>query len=170
MTLLYFHNDFYLIVILNEGQFGIWLGIENNKNKQNSLFLQQANLEKQQLNLDALLKKESVLCEQFRSKIDEWKRVVTLEHDHREKEYNKTVSLVRKRITHNALQREQSRVQNIVTHAVVADLEKSLSLYFQNSQQSSEYLNSIITFMNERVSWTTNLLLELFQKNMPKPL
>jgi hypothetical protein len=29
MTLLYFHNDFYLIVMSNKGQFGILLGIEN---------------------------------------------------------------------------------------------------------------------------------------------
>ena len=128
------------------------LNIAKKKEAQDSLFLQQAILEKQQLNLDILLKEESLQCEEFRLKIDEWKKIVTVEYDCREKEHKKTIAIVRKRITRNALQREQSRIQNIVTHAVVTDLEKSLSLHFHDPKQSSEYLNSILHFMDEKIS------------------
>lgn len=128
------------------------LDIAKKKDGQDSLFLQQAILEKQQSNLDALLKEEFLQCQEFRLKIDVWKKNVALEHDYREKERNDTMVLVNKRIAHNALQREQERIHTIVTHAVVTDLEKSLSLYFKDSKQESEYLNSILHFMDERVS------------------
>jgi hypothetical protein len=128
------------------------INIEKKKEAENSLFLQQALLEKQQLNLDILLKEDSLQCEKFRLKIDEWKKVVTADYEYREKEHNNMMVGVNKRIAHNAVQREQSRVQNIVTHAIVTDLEKSLSLHFHDSKESSEYLNSILHFMNEKLS------------------
>jgi hypothetical protein len=128
------------------------MDIENKKEAENSLFLQQGLLEKQQLNLDILLKEDALQCEKFRLKIDEWKKVVTADYEYREKEHNNMMTIVNKRIAHNAVQREQSRIQNIVTHAVVIDLEKSLSLHFHDSKESSEYLNSILHFMNEKLS------------------
>lgn len=128
------------------------LSLARKKNKQESLFLQQSHLEKQQLNLDLLLKEDAAQCETFRSKIDEWTKVIKQEHNNLEKERNNTIALVRKRIAYKTLQREENRVQKIVAHAVVKDLEKSLSLHFQNEQQNTKYLDSIIDFMNERVS------------------
>ena len=131
---------------------GILSSIAKKKDAQDSLFLQQAALEKQQLNLDLLLKEESLKCEELKINIDEWKKAVTLETDNRAKEHTQTVAMVNQRIAHNALLREHSRVQNIVTQAVVTDLEKSLSLHFKDLQQENEYLNSILHFMNERAS------------------
>ena len=130
----------------------ILLGIARKKNKQDSLFLQQASLEKQQLNLDLLLKEESLQCEKFRLKIDEWKKAIAIEHEHYEKKHSKTLSLVRKRTAYNALRHEKNRVQNIVIHAVVSDIKKSLSTHFQKPKQNSEYLDSILHFMNESAS------------------
>jgi|GEM_PF-1863821 len=128
------------------------LEIEKKKNAEESLFLQQAILEKQQRALDTLLKKESLQCEQFRLKIDEWKRVVAIEANEREKERNDIMDMVNQRIAHNAAQKEQVRIQKIITKTVVTDLEKSLSSYFKEPQQGTEYLSSILQFMNERVS------------------
>lgn len=121
------------------------------KENHNALCAQQATLEKQQLHLDALLKEDSLLCAEFRSKIDEWKKVVTLESESYEKERNKTLIASNERATTIATQREHNRVQKIVTQAVVTDLQKSLTLHFKNQQQSSEYLNSILHFMDERI-------------------
>lgn len=126
--------------------------IENKKEAEQYLFLQQALLEKQQLNLDALLKDDALQCEKFRLKIDEWKKVVTADYEYREQEHSNMMTMVNKRIAHNAVQREQSRVKNIVIHEVATDLEKSLSLHFHDSKESSEYLNSILHFMNEKLS------------------
>lgn len=128
------------------------INIEKKKETENSLFLQQALLEKQQLNLDILLKEDSLQCEDFRLKIDEWKKVVTADYEYRQKEHSNMMAVVNKRIAHNAVQREQSRIQSIVNHTVVTDLEKSLSLHFHDSKESSEYLNSILHFMNEKLS------------------
>lgn len=117
-----------------------------------SLSAQQAALEKQQLALDTFLKEDILLCAQFRSKIDTWKKAVALETTNYEKEQTKTLSACNRRASIIALQREHKRVQTIVTHAVINDLKKSLSLHFKEQKQSSDYLNSIITFMNERTS------------------
>ena len=122
------------------------LSIARKKNKQDSLLLQQANLEKQQLNLDILLKEDAAQCEQFRAKIDEWKTVVAHEHNQLKKEHENLLILVRKRVEHTALQREQQRIQKIVAHTVIERLQKNLSDHFEKPQESSQYLDSIIAF------------------------
>jgi len=121
------------------------------KETHNALCAQQATLEKQQLHLDTLLKEDSLLYAEFRSKIDEWKKTVAIEAESYQKECNKALIASNKRTATIALQREHNRVQEIVTHAVVIDLKKSLTLHFKNQQQSSEYLNSIFHFMDERI-------------------
>ncbi len=128
------------------------LSIARKKNTQDSLFLQQTNLEKQQLNLDTQLKDDAAQCETFRTKIDEWKKVVAQEHTQLKKEHEHMLVLARKHTEDSTLQREQKRIQKIVAHTVVARLQKSLSQHFEKQQESSDYLNSIIDFMNERVS------------------
>src|SRR5204863_433336 len=109
----------------------------------------QSYLEKQQLHLDTLLKEDAVMCQDFRSKIDIWKNTVALESDSYEKKRNDIMLVVQQRLTHKTLQQENNRIQNIVMHGVVADLEKSLSLYFKDPKQSSAYLNSILQFMDK---------------------
>jgi hypothetical protein len=130
----------------------ILLTIAHQQNHQDSLYKQQADLEKQQYTLDILLQKDAKECDAFRSRIDIWKKNVALEHKQHEQEREKLLKLVKQRLEHHALQKEQQRVQTSVTQAIVRDIEKSLSLYFQDPQHSNEYLNSILHLMNERTS------------------
>ena len=121
------------------------------KEHQTSLSEQQTVLEKQQLALDAFLKEDFLLCAEFRSKIDEWKQVITLESEFHEKERNKILIASKKRAATVAIQRECNRVQKIVTQSIVINLKKSLSFHFKDKQQNSEYLGVIFNFMNEKI-------------------
>ena len=122
------------------------------KEHQDSLSAQQVALEKQQLALDTFLKEDILLCAEFRSKIDTWKAAVILESTLHETEKNKTIIAYNKRANIIAQQREYTRIQKIVTHAVITDLKNSLSLHFKDKKQNIAYLNSIFNFMNERAS------------------
>jgi len=128
------------------------LSIARKKNKQDLLFLQQSNLEKQQIKLDIQHKEDAAQCQAFRTKIDEWKKVVAQEDNILKKEHENMMMVLRKRTERTILQREQQRIHKIVAHVVVKKLEKSLSEHFEKIQESSDYLNSIIDFMNERIS------------------
>jgi hypothetical protein len=131
---------------------GLLLSIARKKNKQDSLFLQQDNLEKQQRNLDILLQEDAAQCESFRTNINAWKSVVTQEHTQLKKEHDTMLVILRKRREHAAMQREQKHIQNIVAHTVIQQLQTSLSDHFAKAEKSSEYLDAIIDFMNKRVS------------------
>ena len=130
----------------------VLLNIAQQHNKQNALYKQQAELEKQQQSLDILLQKDALECNIFRTRIDTWKKNVALEHMQREQERNKMIKLLLQRLEQHARYREEQRVQNIVTRAIAHDIETSLSEYFKNDEQGNEYLNSILQFMNERAS------------------
>ena len=125
------------------------LSLIRKKENQDFLFSQQSYLEKQQVHLDTILKEDALMCQDFRSKIDIWKKTVALESDSYEKKRNDIMLVVKQRLTDKTLQQEHDRVQNIVMHGVVTDLEKSLSLYFKDPKQSSAYLNSILQFMDK---------------------
>lgn len=116
------------------------------------LFSQQILLEKQQLELDALVKEESMTCHNLKSKIDEWKKVVALEHDLTKKEYEKALTARKNRRALIALEKENKRIQTIVLDAVIANLQQSLPLHFKDEKKNTDYLNSILHFMNERIS------------------
>ena len=126
------------------------MSIATKKNDLDYLATQQTALEKQQLNLDALLKEDALMCESFRLKIDEWKKVALAKAELQEKEHKDTINKYNQRIADIALQREQTRVQNIVTHEVTAQLKESLSTHFNGSEKNAEYMNAIIQFMNEK--------------------
>ena|SRR5438132_1945966 len=128
------------------------LSIERKKNKQDSLYAQQAALEKEQRNLDELLQEESLQCQDFRAKIDVWKKSVALEHEHYEKKHHDITKAVVKRRAQNALQQQHQQLQALVTHTLVTDVRKSLTHYFQDQYHGDEYLNAIVHFMNERSS------------------
>ena len=117
-----------------------------------NLFTQQTILENKQRNLDLLLKKEALECQDFRSKVDEWKKVVIIEKEQQEKEYNTLLAMAKKRTAEVFLKKEHQLVQNNIINAVIVDLEKSLSDNFKDSKQGTEYLNSIMHFMNEKTS------------------
>jgi hypothetical protein len=126
-------------------------GIIRKKEHQASLSAQQANLEKQQISLDTFLKEDILLCAEFRSKIDKWKKTVTLETESYKKEHSKILINSTKRTETIATQREHNHVKKIVTHAVINNIKTSLSTHFKNEKQSSEYLNSIFNFMDKKI-------------------
>ena len=120
--------------------------------KHNCLLTQQTTLEKQQSDLDALLKKELLMCKEFKLKIDEWKKTVILERQTQEHQSTLAMEAFKKRHAFIALNKENERVKNIVAQAVIGDLETSLSLYFEDQKNNTEYLNAIVHFMDERIS------------------
>lgn len=124
--------------------------IEKKKNDRDALSAQQAMLEKQQLTLDTLLKEDALMCQDFRAKIDEWKKVVAVEYERNEQERNNTLIKYNNRIAHIATQQEKVRVQNIVTHNVALNVEKSLSAHFKDPKQGAEYLDAIFHFMDKK--------------------
>ena len=129
----------------------MWDMITKKKDAHEALFSQQAVLERKQCELDALLKEESLLCEQFRIKIDEWKKTVALESDLREKKHNEYKIIIAERVAQRALHKENSRIQTIVMDSLIPELQESLSHYFNNEKPSVEYLNSIVHFMDEKI-------------------
>ncbi len=126
--------------------------IAHKKASDNCLLSQQASLEKQQAELDALLKKELQVCKELKLKIDEWKKVVILERETQEQQNDLALQAFKKRHATIALNKENERVKTVVAQAVIGDLEKSLSLYFQDQKNNTEYLDAIVHFMDERIS------------------
>ncbi|HSC25270.1 MAG TPA: hypothetical protein VLB80_03590 [Candidatus Babeliales bacterium] len=126
------------------------LDMAQKKNTINALYDQQATLEKQRVNLDVFLKNEALMCQTFRSSLDEWKKVVALECDSRKKENERIAVGLIKRYTQKIHEKERIRIQNIVTEAVILDLEKYSSHHFADQKNNSNYLNSIIHYMNEK--------------------
>jgi len=124
--------------------------IEDKKNNHDFLCAQQVFLEKQQLELDAQVKSEVILCEKFKANIDHWRDVVLSEQDQqKEKQAIRAVS-ARKRHEIIIAHEEDRHIQDIVTEMVADHLQQSLSVHFENAQKKEEYLNGIIDFMNER--------------------
>ncbi len=115
------------------------------------LHTQQISLEKQQAALDALLKEEALLCQQFKTKIDEWNRIVTQNNEQREQERNQDLTALKKRTADRTEQIAHNRIQNQIIDAVVVDTEKSLTHHFSQDASGKEYLNGILDFMTERV-------------------
>ena len=130
----------------------LMLSIATKKEAQESLYAQQAMLEKQQYNLDIFLKEDALKCTDFRANIDTWKKVVDLEHLEYEKKYNIIAAAINQRNMHKALQQENKRIQHLVTHGVVHKIQQSLSLYFKDQKKSAEYLHAILQFMDEKKS------------------
>lgn len=130
----------------------ISLFIEQKEADYQNLLTQQVSLEHKQRDLDLLLKQEAILWQELRLKVDEWKEVITLEQEKQEKKQNELIAIVKKRNTEIFVKKENQRMQKKVIDAVVIDLEKSLSLDFKDSATGTDYLNSILRFMNEKIS------------------
>ena len=116
------------------------------------LFTLQTTLDNKQRDLDLLLKQEALQCQDLRSKIDAWKKTVTLEQEKQEQEYNALLAIAKKRTRHVLMKKENQRMQNKIINAVIMDLEKTLSHDFKDSKKGDNYLDSIIHFMNEKIS------------------
>jgi hypothetical protein len=126
--------------------------IEDKKNNHDCLCRQQAFLEKRQIELDAQVKSETILCEKFKSNIDQWKETILCEQDQQKEKQAVLLAVIKKRHVTIAADAENQRIQDTVAKAVVAGLEESLSTYFADAQRNKTYLNGIIDFMNERKS------------------
>jgi glutamate synthase domain-containing protein 1 len=113
---------------------------------------QQAAFEHKQKELDLRIKREILQCHNFKSKIDMWRKVILHEEDKQEQKFNELIVALKKRNAEIALKKENQRIQNDVLNTVIADLEKSLSHDFKDPKKNADYLNSIVHFMNERVS------------------
>lgn len=124
--------------------------IDQKKIAQQELYTQQITLEKQQNELDALAKIEATMCQDFQTKIDEWKKVVTREYNIHAEKQKATMESVQQRSAAIALKKEDMRIRAHVATAVVTDLTKSLSLDFKAPEVNAHYLESIICFMNEK--------------------
>jgi len=117
-----------------------------------ALLTQQTNLEKQQHELNNLVKKENIECQNLKTKIDEWKKRVLIQKDKQQEEINTIFSDLKNRHTAITLKKENQRIQNEIIDVLIVKLEQSLSDHFKNPQESNNYLNVITHFMNERVS------------------
>jgi hypothetical protein len=124
--------------------------IDQQEANQESLLLEQNDLEKQQLSLDQLLKEETILCEQFRIKIDTWKTTVTQSDEQQEKKQIETIDKLNKQIAHRNVYTQQTNIQDSVIDAITVSMQKSLTDHFKNEQHVAEYFNSILTFMDEK--------------------
>lgn len=126
--------------------------ITKEKNDRDALFTERAVLEKKQFALENLLKEESLLCEQFKSKVDEWKKVVELESEFREREHQRNATLLAARAAQRNLQKEHTLTQTAVINTVIPELQESLSHFFTDQEESEKFLNSIVRFMDEKKS------------------
>ena len=126
--------------------------IEDKKTSHDFLCTQQTFLEKQQIELDAQVKSETILCEKFKSNIDQWKEIILCEQDQQKEKQAVLLAVIKKRHATIAVDAEKQKIQDTVAQAVVAGLEESLSAYFADAQRNKTYLNGIIDFMNERKS------------------
>ena len=117
-----------------------------------NLLALQSDLEKKQRELDLLLKQEALQCHDFRTKIDEWNKAVMLQHEKQIHEQSAFFAIAHKRKIEIALKKENRRIQNSIIDTVLIDLKKSLSEDFKDSKKSAVYLNSIVQFMNGKIS------------------
>ena len=62
------------------------------------------------------------------------------------------MQLHKKRTIDIAVKKEDLRVQNIIINTVIADLKKSLAHYFTDPKTSTDYLDAIVDFMDEKIS------------------
>ena len=124
--------------------------IAKEKECHDSLLIQQSNLEKKQVTLDILLKEDAAKCEQFRAKIDTWKKIVLQEFAQLQQERNDYIDILINKKNQNAVQMEQARTQAIVLAKALPQLENSLVRHFTSEHHTIEYLNSIVHFMDEK--------------------
>lgn len=126
--------------------------ISRKENMHQDLLAQQKNLEIQQHDLNALMKKETIQCQNFKSKVDEWKKTVHIENSKKEEEHHKLLVYVKAYRTHIASQKEAQRIQKDTLAAALTTMNTALSDHFKKPHAGTDYLNTVIQFMNERAS------------------
>jgi len=116
------------------------------------LFSQQMLLEYKQSELDQLTKQEAVQSENFKIKIDAWKRVTDGERAFQAKEHSEKRAAIAKKNHKKQELREQMHIQREVAKAVILDLQSYLPGHFEKQNVGADYISSIVCFMDERVS------------------
>lgn len=120
--------------------------------KKEFLLSQQLLLEQKQRELDDLIGHDLALSESIKLKVNEWRDIAEKEQLIREQDRLKRSELlhIKKRKKSELL--AQTRLQEAVAAAVLADLQKSLTHHFENNDAASEYLDSMVQIINERAS------------------
>ena len=116
------------------------------------LLSQQILLEQKQVELDDLIRRDFLLCESLKLKVDEWRDSVKKEcfiHEKDNLKRNEDLE-IKKRKKSELL--AQSRLQKTIATVVLADLQKSLADHFEKDDAASAYLDSMVQAINERVS------------------
>ena len=126
--------------------------IKQEENNRQALRTQQIVLEKQQAQLGADSKEDALACEKLKTYIDDWKKVVTLEHENQVQKHTSFLLASKKRKADIATGQEHKRVQRIVTQEIISNLEKSLALHFADTKKNSAYMTDIVLFMNRKAS------------------
>lgn len=114
------------------------------------LLSQHTILENQQAELDELMSRDNALCESFKLKVDEWKRISEHEQKIREK---KRADLCHAYMDKNRKKQqiiEQDRLHALMAVRVVDELEQSLTTYFHTDEIGDEYLDNVIQRIQER--------------------
>jgi hypothetical protein len=124
--------------------------LQKKQYEDDTLYFQQTTLELQQRNLDLRIKEEAAQCEKFKITIDHWKKIVTTEHEHNLKQYERIMQKQIDNVHRKALAKHHNQTQAIITDAIAHDLETSLSAYFNNHQNGQLYLKKIIHFMEDK--------------------
>jgi hypothetical protein len=117
-----------------------------------ALLNEYASLEQEQAHLTTLLQQEALLCEQFKIKIDEWKKKANIEHEQQKKERQERMNALHKKMMQRTELREHDLIAKQVAQQLVPALQKTLADHFKNEKMGIQYLNSITRYMNERVS------------------
>ena len=129
----------------------MWNTITKKNAAKHALYNQHISLEKKQRDLDHILKEESLECEQFRLKIDEWKNKIAIKSTMHEKQRQIQKDLIAIKVLQRAEQRENTRVKTCITDLLIPELQESLSSHFNDEKNGMPYINSIVHFMGERI-------------------
>jgi hypothetical protein len=149
--------NFGLVIILATYAFkkyvlpNVFVVMAQKESEQEFLSSQQILLERKQVELDQLTKQEALLCDNFKIKIDQWKRVVEEESFLQKQEQAARLIFLEKKDAEKAVWQKKLLIQRIVSQKVSSDLESSLSDYFKNEDAGADYLEKIVYFMNERL-------------------
>ena len=131
---------------------GIFAAMAKQESEKEHLVNEQVELEQRHVALEDCMESDTLTIEQFKAKFDEWKHVVDAARiSYEKKSLERDIELRRQRLQKVELQKE-SAFQAYVANKVAGDLESSLSTHFEEDKnEAAQYIDDIITFMNERV-------------------
>lgn len=116
------------------------------------LLSQQTFCDQRQYELDDTLRKDALLGEDLKIKINQWKRVVDNEHAcENNDDVARRSRTMRKNDKKRAL-KEAQRVQEKVLRSVIMQLSQVLPRDFENEKAGDTYLSDLVAGMDKRAS------------------